>query len=127
MKKILAATAIAAALIASYCWIMIAAGAGGSLLGIAPAHADGRSIDSTAAFLAHVHALGFVGGTGGDSDLVNAGMSTCRAVEHGSTISAMQDIAEFHLGAKGYTADEADQFVTYSISDLCPNADSVSI
>jgi hypothetical protein len=51
-----------------------AAPAGSWLLGVAPAHADTTTHTGTAAFLRHVHALGFQGGTSGDSDLVYVGM-----------------------------------------------------
>jgi Protein of unknown function (DUF732) len=105
---------------------IIAAGIGASLTisaltGIAPAQAFTDSESPSVAFLAHVKALGFTGATS-DRDIVNVGYGICTSVRGGSSITDVQGIAEIAFQPKGYTKDDADQFVTYAIADLCPHA-----
>lgn len=96
--------------------------AASALLSAAPAGATSGDTGSTATFLRHVHAMGFQGGHSGDSDLVAAGFVACQAVHDGTPISMLQAKAEQVLIPKGYTVSDADRFVTYAISDLCPDA-----
>lgn len=90
-------------------------------LGIAPAQAFTNGESPSVLFLAHVKALRFVGATN-DRDIVNVGYDTCNAIKRGSTVTEVQGMAEATFEPKGYSANQADAFITYSIADLCPHA-----
>jgi hypothetical protein len=92
--------------------------AGMTLLGCAPVHAD----DGTGLFLEHVHALGFSGksSAGGDAVLIEKGLQICFEALNGVSRTTLDVDAEVNLLPKGYTTSDADAFVSYSISDLCP-------
>ena len=102
--------------------IRVGAAAAAMLLLAPAAHAD---TTNPAIFLRHMHAMGFKG-TSSDDDLIAAGHQACAGIRVGTPVALLQQVAEAQLAPKGVPAAKADLFITYSITDLCPDALSAS-
>ena len=72
-------------------------------------------------FVQHVRAIGFTTTSGDDSGLITAGMGVCSLAGEGLSRDSMNQAAEDTLSDRGYSVAQADQFVGYSLTDLCPN------
>lgn len=110
MNRFLTATLIGGALLTS------------ALLssGTAQAFYDGTS--PRPVFLAHIHTLRFPEIAASDDASVAYGYKVCRAIEALYPVTTVQTEVENTLTPKGYTVNEADGFVTYAHTDLCPRA-----